>query len=104
MAIAEMETSWPLTDLPAGETKMVKSGNREILLINTGTGIYALDNSCIHGGCRLSNGKLEGENLRCPCHSSLFRAATGDVIEGPATSRQPVVAVTVWDGRITLAP
>ncbi|MDD1693184.1 MAG: Rieske (2Fe-2S) protein [Methanoregula sp.] len=82
--------------------RIVKAGDREVLLVNTGTGIYALDNFCIHGGCRLAHGNLEGENLRCRCHGSVFRVATGEVVNGPATTPQPSIAVTIGNGEIIL--
>ena len=89
-------------DLPSGDMNVVNAGDREVLLINTGTGIYALDNSCIHGGCRLLHGTLEGENLRCLCHGSLFKVSTGEVLNGPATSPQPTCPVVVENGEIIL--
>ena len=90
-------------DVPDGDMIVAKAGDREVLLVNPGTGIFALDNSCIHGGCRLIHGKLEGENLTCPCHGSVFNVRTGEVLDGPAASPQPTVAVTVKDGDIILA-
>lgn len=90
-------------DLPAGDMNVVKDGDREILLINTGIGIYALNNSCIHGGCRLAYGKLEGETLRCLCHGSVFNVKTGEVVDGPATTPQPAYAVFLENGEITIA-
>ena len=89
-----------LSDLPSGDMKVVRTDNREILLVNTGSGVFALDNSCVHGGCRLLHGKLEGENLRCLCHGSVFNVKTGAVVDGPAPSPQPTIAVIVKDGEI----
>jgi nitrite reductase/ring-hydroxylating ferredoxin subunit len=91
-------------DLPVGDMKVVKDGDREILFVNPGTGIYALNNFCAHNGCRLGYGTLAGENLRCPCHSSVFNVKTGDVVSGPATTPQPIYTVILKDGEITLAP
>jgi nitrite reductase/ring-hydroxylating ferredoxin subunit len=90
-------------DLPAGEMKVVKARGREILLIRTGTGVYALDNFCIHNGCRLEHGRLDGERLRCPCHSSVFDVKTGEVVDGPATRPQPVYTVTLRNSEIFLS-
>ncbi|WP_372961581.1 Rieske (2Fe-2S) protein [Methanoregula sp.] len=89
-------------DLPVGDMNVVKAGDREILLMHLDTGIYALDNHCIHGGCRLVNGTLEKENLHCPCHNSIFRVKTGDVVSGPATSPQPAYPVILENGEIIL--
>ncbi len=91
-------------DLPDGDMKVVKAGDREILLINLDNRIYALDNFCNHGGCRLGYGKLEGETLRCLCHGSVFNVKTGEVLDGPAIKPQPTYKVILKDGEITLAP
>lgn len=91
-------------DLPVGDMKVVKAGDREILLVKLESGIYALDNFCVHGGCRIGYGKLEGENIRCLCHGSVFHVKTGEVLNGPATRPQPTYKVILKDGEITLAP
>ena len=91
-------------EVPAGDMKRVKTEDQEILLVNPGTGIFALNNKCIHGGCSLLNGKLDGDLLTCPCHSSVFNVRTGAVVNGPATKPQPMYAVIVRNGEITLAP
>lgn len=91
-------------DLPVGDMNVVKAGDREILLIKLDTGIYALDNFCTHGGCRLGHGKLEGETIRCLCHGSVFQVKTGEVLGGLATKPQPTYRVIIKDGEISLAP
>lgn len=91
-------------DLPEGDMKVVKTGDREILLIHSDSGFHALDNFCTHGGCRLANGKLDGETLRCLCHGSVFEVKTGEVLNGPATTRQPAFRVILENDEITLAP
>jgi len=94
--------SGTVQDLPVGDMNIVKDGDREILLIRLETGIYALDNHCIHGGCRLVHGTLEGENLHCPCHNSVFRVPTGEVVSGPALSAQPAYPAVLENGEIVL--
>jgi nitrite reductase/ring-hydroxylating ferredoxin subunit len=91
-------------DLPVGDMNVVKAGDREVLLVRLDTGIYALDNFCSHGGCRLGYGKLEGETIRCLCHGSVFDVKTGEVLGGLATKPQPTYKVIIQAGEITLAP
>lgn len=93
-------TVWagPFSDLPVGDTTIVKAKDREILIIRLETGIYALENSCIHGGCNLLHGIVEGGTLRCRCHMSLFDIKTGNVLEGPATAPQPAYEVIIENG------
>ena len=91
-------------DLSVGDMNVVKHGDREILLIKLESGIYALDNFCTHGGCRLGYGKLVGETIRCLCHGSVFDVKTGEVLGGLATKPQPTYTVVLKDGEITLSP
>lgn len=91
-------------DLPKGDMSIVRTGDREILLVNTGTGIFAMGVRCIHGGCNLLHGRLEGKNIRCLCHGSVFMVATGEVLEGPAMEPQPTFAVKIENGDIILPP
>ena len=90
-------------DIPAGDMTVVKDGELEILLIHLDSGFYALKNKCIHGGCSLLHGILEGENIRCRCHSSLFDVKTGAVREGPATTPQPVFPVSIENNEIFIS-
>ena len=90
-------------DLQKGDMNVVKVNDRETLLLNVDGRVYGLENLCIHGGCRLLHGKLEGGRITCPCHGSVFDVATGAVVNGPAVSPQPSVTVVVKDGGICLA-
>jgi Rieske Fe-S protein len=45
---------------------------------------------CTHKGCAV---EADGAELSCPCHGSVFDAATGEVVNGPA--EEPLPAITV---------
>jgi len=92
-----------IKDFPSGSMKTVLAGDREILLVNMENRIYALNNTCTHHGCKLSGGTLEGENVQCPCHGSVFNVKTGTVVKGPAKVPEPVYAITIENGEILLA-
>jgi len=89
-------------NLPPGTMKVVQDGGREILVANTGDGIYAIGNICTHKGCQLSRGTLEGVTVHCPCHGSAFAVKAGSVVQGPA--QEPVTAypVAITDGEIRI--
>jgi nitrite reductase/ring-hydroxylating ferredoxin subunit len=72
-------------DVPSGQMKMVEVNGTSILLANVNGEYYAIGNKCTHSGCKLSNGKLNGQIVQCPCHGSRFNVKTGEVIGGPAT-------------------
>jgi nitrite reductase/ring-hydroxylating ferredoxin subunit len=60
--------------------KVVKVGQRAILLINQNGQLYAVDNICPHLKAPLSKGKLtEDGAIVCPFHRSVFDLGTGTV-------------------------
>jgi nitrite reductase/ring-hydroxylating ferredoxin subunit len=58
-------------DMEYEQTKIVEAEGKEILLVRLGRTITAIGNECTHPGCRLSNGKIDGETTRCLCHGWL---------------------------------
>jgi nitrite reductase/ring-hydroxylating ferredoxin subunit/uncharacterized membrane protein len=71
-----------------------------ILLVKQGEKIFALRETCTHLGGPLSEGKLEGDSIRCPWHGSRFCLTDGHVLDGPAVFPERVFEVRVRDGRI----
>jgi Rieske Fe-S protein len=55
---------------------------------------------CTHQGCTV---QPAGKQLQCPCHGSVFDAFTGAVINGPAPSPLPRIAVQVQGGNVVTA-
>ena len=82
-----------IKSLPPGKTMTVGINGKEILVANAGGAYFAIGNICTHSGCKLSNGMLAGESLRCSCHGSTFSIRTGQVIKGPA--KKPVLAYDI---------
>lgn len=71
-----------------------------ILLVKRANGIFALDDTCTHAGCSLSGGTLEEMSVICPCHGSQFSLLDGEIINGPATYREPSYHVRIRDGMV----
>ena len=69
------------TDLPSGEKKKITLEGKDILLTNIDGSYYAVDNTCPHMGGSLYNGNLEGKNIVCPKHGSVFDVTNGEVVE-----------------------
>ncbi len=58
-------------------------------------GWYAIDDTCTHEDCSLSEGDLSDHLVECPCHGSRFDVRTGDVLNLPAVLPLQTHRVTV---------
>ncbi|HVF90622.1 MAG TPA: Rieske 2Fe-2S domain-containing protein [Blastocatellia bacterium] len=90
----------PDADLREGELKRADANGVPVLLVRRGGEIHALVETCSHLGGPLSEGKLEGNTVRCPWHGSRFCLEDGSVVDSPATSPQPRFETRVRDGQI----
>lgn len=61
----------------------------------------AFSSICTHQGCPVS--RVEGDEIQCVCHGSVFSASDGAVVEGPATAPLEEVAISVEGDEIALA-
>jgi Rieske Fe-S protein len=76
--------------------------DEKLVLTRDGTTIRCFEAVCTHQGC-LVGGVRDGV-IRCPCHGSGFDAATGEVVQGPATEPLEAVEVEVTaDGEVVRA-
>jgi nitrite reductase/ring-hydroxylating ferredoxin subunit len=71
------------SEIPPGQMKVVKLGEKEVLITNVNGAYYAIGNRCTHMGGELAKGKLEENIVTCPRHKSKFDVTTGKVISGP---------------------
>lgn len=68
-------------DIAPGAKQLVVVGGREVMLVNVDGTFFAVANRCPHMGGSLSDGKLEGAQITCPRHGSVFDVTTGKVVE-----------------------
>ena len=71
------------SEILVGQMKVVKLGEKEVLIANVNNMYYAIENSCTHMHGELSKGLLEGNTLTCPKHKAKFDVTTGKVVSGP---------------------
>ena len=50
----------------------------------------------------MPGGELEGTELTCGCHGSMFSIKTGEVLDGPATQPIEVYPAREMDGDIQI--
>jgi nitrite reductase/ring-hydroxylating ferredoxin subunit/uncharacterized membrane protein len=86
--------------LPAEKPTKAIADGVSLVLVRQGETIYALRDTCSHLGGPLSEGKLEGNSIRCPWHGSRFCLEDGRVLDGPAVFPERVFDVRVREGKI----
>ncbi|TMC78259.1 MAG: Rieske 2Fe-2S domain-containing protein [Chloroflexi bacterium] len=96
-------TKWSgldIADIPRDRPVKAKAGAQTLVVVRHGTRLDALHDVCAHQGCSLSEGKVVGEAIECPCHGSRYRLRDGLVVRGPAVFDQPHYEVRQADGKI----
>ena len=90
-----------LADVPVGGS-IDATINGEAALISQPTAgqVVAFSAICTHQQCVVA---AAGTEFHCPCHGSIYDAATGEVVTGPAINPLPEIAVAVSGDRIVAA-
>lgn len=90
-----------LSEVPVGEATAVTTpdGQEAVLFRPDEATVAGFSAICTHQGCPV---QPEGAELRCPCHQSVFDAATGEVLGGPADEPLPALSVRVQDGQVVV--
>jgi nitrite reductase/ring-hydroxylating ferredoxin subunit len=80
--------------VPIGEAVPVTTpdGTDALLFRADETTVAAFGVVCTHEGGTV---QPDGDQLRCPLHNSVFDAATGEVLGGPASEALPSVSVRI---------
>ncbi|HEY3438744.1 MAG TPA: Rieske (2Fe-2S) protein [Actinotalea sp.] len=91
-----------VADVPVGGAVSAKdSAGQPIIVAQPTAGtVVAFSAICTHMGCVV---EPKADKLVCPCHGSVFQAASGANLSGPAPSPLPPVQVTVKDGQVVQA-
>jgi nitrite reductase/ring-hydroxylating ferredoxin subunit len=66
-----------ITDIPAGQSRLIRQDGRKIVLFNVEGQFYALDNSCPHNDGPICDGQIVGDTVICPNHCWEFDIRTG---------------------------
>ncbi|WP_432478519.1 Rieske (2Fe-2S) protein [Nocardioides sp. GXQ0305] len=87
-------------DVPVGGGTI--NSDEEVVVTQPAEGEFkAFTAVCTHQGCIV--GKVENNEIMCPCHGSAFSAEDGSVVTGPATEPLAAVQVSVEGDQISLA-
>jgi thiosulfate dehydrogenase [quinone] large subunit len=94
----------PASRLPPGQAAYYRdpaNGSPDILVRDGQGGLAAHSAICTHAGCTV---QYSGGQLVCPCHGSIFNAATGAVLQGPAVAPLPARRVIERGGELYALP
>jgi apoptosis-inducing factor 3 len=81
----------PLHDFTS-EILLGHVGDESIVLVRSGSEIFAIDAHCSHYHGPLAEGLVVGATVRCPWHHACFDLRTGEATRAPALN-----ALSVWD-------
>jgi 3-phenylpropionate/trans-cinnamate dioxygenase ferredoxin component len=93
---------YSVVDLEPGTMRMVQVDNVDILLVNAGGTIHAMQGLCSHQENPLDEGELNGSTLTCARHYSEFDVRDGSVLMGPADRPLVTYPVVIAGDRINL--
>jgi len=88
------------TELRDGESKMVRAGNKEILVVRQGDRFYAIDGWCSHMGASLEHGQVGDGTIRCRVHGAVFDLETGKVLHNLQAKDMRTYPVVVEGGDV----
>lgn len=88
-----------LDEVPVGEAAgpFDAGDSQRVLFRADEKTVVAYDAACTHQGCSV---EPDGTRFTCPCHQSVFDAATGEVLDGPAPEPLRSVTARVEGSRI----
>ncbi len=90
-----------LADVPVGGSIDATIDGQPALIAQPTAGtVVAFSAICTHQQCVVA---AAGAEFHCPCHGSMFDAATGDVLNGPALEPLSAIPVAVAGDRIVAA-
>jgi nitrite reductase/ring-hydroxylating ferredoxin subunit len=72
-------------ELPEGSMRRFTSGDLDLLVAHTSSGICVSDDRCPHMSAPLSIGTLTDCVVACPLHRGAFDLETGNVVQFPTT-------------------
>jgi nitrite reductase/ring-hydroxylating ferredoxin subunit/uncharacterized membrane protein len=101
--LAEEGWQWlgGVEDFPVGKPVRRELGDVPLVVVREAEGpVRVLAGRCSHLSGPLAEGTVHDGCLTCPWHGSTFRLSDGEVMQGPATSPQPVFESRVLDGKV----
>ena len=93
----------PEGDLQPGKSRLAQIDGRAIAIFNVDGVLYAMEDTCLHAGGPLSEGRVEGTIVTCPWHDWRYDLKTGCTPLNHKISL-PCFPVRVREGTIEVSP
>jgi 3-phenylpropionate/trans-cinnamate dioxygenase ferredoxin subunit len=92
-----------LDEVPPGTMKMAfVDGTDQVLVVNSGGELYAMQGVCTHEYFELDKGFLTAGTITCALHLSRFDLDNGEPLDPPAEVPLAVYAVVIEGDRIMI--
>ena len=92
-----------IDEVPPGTMKMAwADGTDQVLVVNVGGALHAVQGICSHEYFELDKGFLTGDTLTCALHLSRFDLSAGEPLDPPAELPLAVYPVVVEGGRVLI--
>jgi uncharacterized membrane protein/nitrite reductase/ring-hydroxylating ferredoxin subunit len=91
-----------MDELKVNGMKLIKMGDKRIVLGRTENGYAAFDDFCTHRGGSLAGGAMICGTVQCPWHGSQFDVKTGTIKAGPAKENIATYNVIESNGKVYL--
>lgn len=93
-----------VSEVPAGDSKLVVVNGEQIALYNVDGTFYALSNRCSHARGPLVDGEVSNGIVTCPWHSAQFDLTTGAALCAPARGPVPAYQVKIEGDTVLVGP
>jgi nitrite reductase/ring-hydroxylating ferredoxin subunit len=91
--MTEFTTVGRADEVAEGQIKAFEVAGQQVAVARTAGSLHAFSDTCTHRGCSLATGDLDGSEIECECHGSVFDITSGAVVNGPAT--EPIATFPV---------
>lgn len=89
-------------ELPVHGRLCREISGRRLMVIRTGTGLFACSSICTHEGSSMEDGVILEDTIECPLHGAVFRLSDGAIEFGPAEIALQVYPVSVVNRRLVV--
>jgi NADPH-dependent 2,4-dienoyl-CoA reductase/sulfur reductase-like enzyme/nitrite reductase/ring-hydroxylating ferredoxin subunit len=92
----------PTNRVPDGGTLLGHAAGESVVLARRGDHVWAVSATCTHYGGPLAEGRVVGEEIRCPWHHACFNLRTGEAVRAPALNPIACYDVDTRDGKLVV--